>query len=224
MSIDPSRTVAELVVERPSRARVFEQLGLDYCCGGKQSLTDACAAGGVDPAAAAAALEEAGDAPPPGEGVDWSTAPLTELCDHIVDVHHVRLRSELPRLSVLLEKVEGAHGAGRPELASIRETFEALRAQLEAHVADEEERLFVVCRSGAPVEPAMLAGLEETHAATGEALETLRRLSRDYDLSGAFCNTHRAALDGLHELELDLHQHIHEENNVLFPRVLAGAA
>lgn len=222
MPIDPSRSVAELVLERPARARVFEQLGLDYCCGGKLSLTEACAARGVDPDAAAAALEQAADATA-SEDVDWSAAPLARLCDHIVDVHHARLRADLPRLSVLLQKVERAHGEGRPELASMRETFETLRAELEAHVTEEEERLFVACRSGDSVDPAMLTGLEETHAATGEALATLRRLSSDYDLAGAFCNTHRAALDGLHELELDLHQHIHEENNVLFPRVLARA-
>jgi len=221
MSIDPSRTVAELVLERPSRARVFERLGLDYCCGGKRSLAEACAGRGIDPAAAVAALAAAADAEAP-ESTDWSSAPLGALCDHIVEAHHARLREELPRLSGLLEKVVRAHGTGRPELTELRQTFEAMRAELETHMADGEERVFPACRAGTPVGPRELAALEHEHAATGAALARLRELTGGHDLDRALCNTHRAALDGLRELELDLHLHIHEENNVLFPRALAA--
>jgi regulator of cell morphogenesis and NO signaling len=219
--IDPSRTVAELVLEQPSRSRVLEELGIDYCCGGKQSLTDACAARGIAPADAVSALDAAENEP--SEERDWTQATLPELCDHIVSAHHERLREELPRLDTLLEKVVRAHGDERPELAELRTTFIALRSELEEHMLAEEQQLFPLVRSGGPYDAEQVAGLEHDHAWAGSALARLRELSGGYDLDLALCNTHRATLDGLHAFELDLHQHIHEENNVLFPRALAAA-
>lgn len=219
--MDPSRTLAQLVLEQPSRTRALERLGLDYCCGGKRSLTDACAARGIDLDEALAAL--AADAEPGGEeDEDWTDEPLAALCEHIVEVHHGRLRAELPRLSELLAKVERAHGRDRPELAPLRTTFEAMRAELEVHMLDEEARLFPACTAGEPLAPGLLAELEAEHLATASALERLRELTGGFDLTTVRCNTHRATVDGLRELELDLHRHIHEENNVLFPRALAA--
>ena len=221
MPIDPSRTVAELVLEEPARARVFEELGLDYCCGGRRSLTDACGARGVAVHEAVAALEAA----PSGSSTerDWTRVPLAELCDHIVAAHHDRLREELPRLDVLLDKVVRAHGDGRPELSEVRETFVALRTELEEHLSAEEDELFPLVRAGGPYDARRLAELEDEHEFAGSALARLRELTGGFDTGRALCNTHRATLEALRELELDLHQHIHEENNVLFPRALATA-
>jgi regulator of cell morphogenesis and NO signaling len=219
--IDPSRTVAELVLEQPSRSRVFEELGVDYCCGGKRSLTDACEARGIPLDQAVAALESAANDTSPER--DWTQAPLPELCDHIVSSHHEHLREELPRLDTLLEKVVRAHGDARPELTELRDIFTALRNELEEHITTEEEELFPLVRTGGPYDAKQVAELEHDHESAGSALAKLRELSGGYDLDQALCNTHRATLDGLRELELDLHQHIHEENNVLFPRALAAA-
>lgn len=219
--IDPSRTVADLVLEQPSRARVFEGLGVDYCCGGRQSLNAVCDARGLAVEDAVAALESAAGVPSAER--DWASAPLSELCDHIVTAHHDHLREELPRLDGLLEKVVRAHGDGRPELSELRDTFVALRSELEEHIVTEETQLFPLVRSGGPYDAEQVAELEHEHAWAGSALARLRDLSDGYDLDHALCNTHRATLDGLRELELDLHQHIHEENNVLFPRALAAA-
>jgi regulator of cell morphogenesis and NO signaling len=221
MSIDPSRSVADLVLELPSRARVLEQLGVDYCCGGKRSLADACAGGGVGLDTTLAALESASQER--STEPDWTRASLAELCDHIVSAHHGLLRTELPRLDSLLATIVRVHGAGRPELAELRSTFAGLRDELEEHMASEEERLFPVCRTGGPFDAEQLAELSHEHDATGAALARLREIAQGYDLDQALCNTHRATLDGLHSLERDLHQHIHEENNVLFPRALATA-
>ncbi len=221
MPIDPSRPLAELVLERPSRARVLERFGLDYCCGGKRSLAEACEHRDLEPETVAAELEAA--ALRPDAERDWGRAPLAELAEHIVRDHHGLLRRELPRLGALLEKVERAHGAELPELAELRETFAAMRAELEEHMADEEADVFPSFRDGGPFDPAEIAELEAEHAATGAALERLRELTGGYDLKRARCNTHRATIDGLRELELDLHRHIHEENNILFPRVFAAA-
>jgi len=221
--IDHSRSLAELVLERPAHARVFERLGLDYCCGGKESLEDACAERGLDPATVAAFLESELE-PSAAESADWTAAPLADLCAHIVETHHARLRWELPRLSELAERVLAVHGADRPELAEVREVFEGLRAELEEHVEDEEARLFPAILAGGPPAPETLAQLEHDHDAAGAALRRLRELTGGYALDRALCSTYRLLLEGLHGLELDLHQHVHEENNVLFPRVRALAA
>jgi regulator of cell morphogenesis and NO signaling len=221
MPIDPSSTVAELVLEQPSRARVFEELGLDYCCGGRTPLADACEARGVpvnEAVAALGAVEEL-----PTNEREWTTVPLPELCDHIVTDHHDRLREELPRLDALLEKVVRAHGDERPSVVELRDTFTALRGDLEEHLAAEEEQLFPLVRAGGPYDAEQVRELEHDHEWAGSALARMRELTDGYDLEQAMCNTHRATLDGLHELELNLHQHIHEENNVLFPRALAAA-
>ena len=221
MPIDPSRTVAELVLEQPSRARVFEELGLDYCCGGKTPLAEACEARGVPVHEAVAALGAAAELP--ASERDWTNVPLPELCDHIVSDHHNRLRAELPRLDALLEKVVRAHGDERPSVVELRDTFSALRGDLEQHLAAEEAQLFPLVRAGGPYDAEQVRELEHDHEWAGSALARMRELTDGYDLEQAMCNTHRATLDGLHELELDLHQHIHEENNVLFPRALAAA-
>jgi len=218
--IDPSRTVAELVLERPARARVFETLGVDYCCGGKQSLTAACDVRGLVVTDTVAALESAAELP--SSEPDWTRATLPDLCDHIVAVHHDRLREELPRLDGLLEKVVRAHADEHPELRELRDTFVTLRSELEEHIALEEAELFPAVRAGGPYDADQVASLEHDHEVAGSALERLRDLSGGYALGHALCNTHRATLDSLRDLELDLHQHIHEENNVLFPRALAA--
>jgi len=227
MTVSPSTTVADLVSDRPARARLFEQLGLDYCCGGKRSLEDACRAKGLDVGTVATMLDVLDRS---GETHDdLADATLGEICDHIVAFHHERLRTELPRLSGLLAKVVKAHGAERPELAPVQATYEELRVELEEHMAGEEEHAFPAVRAveagGAANGLApRIAELETEHALAGELLQRLSELTDGYSLAGVGCNTHRAALDGLAELQRDLHLHIHEENNVLFPRVAAALA
>ena len=116
-------TVGQLVVERPSRARVLEAFGLDYCCGGKKPLSQACRERDLDPAAVFAALEEESGRPAPASP-DWATRPLGELADHIQQTHHTYLKADLPRLSFLAEKVARVHGGRHPELiAQYRENF-----------------------------------------------------------------------------------------------------
>ena len=228
-AIDTKRTVGELVTERPSRARVFERLGIDYCCGGKRPLEDACAAKRLDAGTVAAmleAVEEAG-----GDQTDWSRASLGELCDHIVETHHAYLRDELPRLSGLVGKVTRTHGVRHPELEDVLETYEGLAAELSEHMLKEEHELFPACRRLeeseeilAPGLAAPIAVMEDEHAAVGAALERLRVLTGGYEPPTDACNSYRAMLDSLETLERDLHEHIHEENNILFPRAAALAA
>jgi regulator of cell morphogenesis and NO signaling len=228
--ISPERTVAELVVEAPGRSRVFEELGIDYCCGGRRSLASACAERGLDADAVAARLAEV-EVEGGQEGEDWAAAPLSALCDHIVEIHHAFLRRELPLLGALVDKVARVHGDAHPKLLETQEHYGAVAAELRIHMAEEEEMLFPACRrleesgeSGLDSLADAVAELESDHAATGAALERIRLLNRDFAPPADACNSYRAMLDRLETLERDLHRHIHEENNILFPRAAAREA
>lgn len=228
--IRPERTVGELVAERPSRSRVFERFQIDYCCGGKRSLADACAGRRLDPALVIAALRDAERPADEDAEPDWTTAPLADLIANIVERHHAFLRLALPRISELAEKVRHAHAAGHPELDEVGETFQDLRVELESHMRKEEQVLFPVVAAmeaqrarlttcfGTVGNPIRM--MEHEHDVAGAALKRLRTLTRDYRPPGDACNSYRALLAALAELETDLHVHIHKENNVLFPRAI----
>lgn len=220
-------TVGELVTERPSRARVFEKHGIDYCCGGKMPLTEACGHRGVSVDLVARELAEA-DAAPSGEERDWAAAALTELADHIEQTHHAYLRRELPRLTQLVSKVASVHGERHPEMREALRVFMGLRSELESHMLKEEQVLFPMIRGLEQADGPMtfhcgsinnpIRMMEFEHDNAGDALARLRELTSDYTPPADGCNTFRATLSGLAELEQDLHQHIHKENNILFPR------
>lgn len=227
MPIDHDASLAELVVARPQAAAVFERLRLDYCCGGATTLADACARRGLDAGTVAALLDGLPDGSSEDERLvahDVKRASIGELCDHIVVAHHGPLRPALDRIDHLLGTVVRVHGANQRSLLDVDRLFSALRSDLEAHLNVEEGRLFPACRtleaSGpAAFDDSVLALLEDDHAATGDALCAIRELTGDFDERKASCSTHRQLLAELRAFELDLHQHVHEENNILFPRV-----
>ena len=220
--------VGHLVAEKPERSRVFERHGLDYCCGGKRSLEDACRDKSLDPSTVVAELE-ALDAPGADE-VSPADMSMTDLVDHIVETHHRYLRGELPRLVGLIDKVNGVHGTAYPWLEEVRQTFADLVAELEPHMAKEEQVLFPMIREldraidapsfhcGSVSNPIRL--MEHEHDAAGFALNRLRELTFHFAPPEGACNSFRAMLDGLAALETDLHLHIHKENNVLFVRAV----
>jgi regulator of cell morphogenesis and NO signaling len=233
MSVDQSAGLATLVAERPSRAQLFERLHLDYCCGGSQTLAEACGRRGLDTNTVCELLEalDEGRLPAePREERDWREAGIGELCDHIVSAHHEGLRGELPRVSELLATVVRVHGGDRPELEEVSRRFARISGDLEHHLEIEEQALFPACRSleanraAGAVDEELIDRHEADHSGLGEELVELRELAGGYDTSQALCSTHRALLEALRHFEADLHRHIHEENNVLFPRVreLAG--
>ncbi|MEW6638770.1 MAG: iron-sulfur cluster repair di-iron protein [Actinomycetota bacterium] len=228
--ISADSVVSELVTENPGWARVFERFGIDYCCGGGRSLAAACAAAGLRPDEILRELESA--EPEEGDGRDWSRATMSELVDHIVEDHHAYLREELPRLAFLVEKVAGVHGDAHPELLEVREVFAGLRAELESHTVKEERVLFPACKEleGAEKMPEFGFGsvrnpisvMFEEHIEAGEGLKRIRSLTRDYVVPEGACNSYRAMLYGLAELERDTHLHVYKENSLLFPRVVAA--
>lgn len=231
-NITPETTVGEIVRAVPARSRVFENLGIDYCCGGKKPLAEACRAKNLDPATVVvmlAALEGAANGP----AADSDTMTMTELCDHIESVHHGYLREELPRLDFMTRKVAAVHGDHEPRLLEVRRVFEAFNAEMTAHTQEEDTTVFPAIRQlesasgdkGAAVAQLKeaFAKLEAEHENAGAALAQFKALTDDYTPPEWACNTFHALYDGLEKLEKRTHQHVHQENNVLFPRALAVA-
>lgn len=228
-------TVGDLVKDRPARSRIFEQLQIDYCCGGRLTLADACAKRGLDVDAVLRQLElsDTADAAEPAL-VDADRMGLGELADHIVHTHHAYLREELPRLDMLTQKVVAVHGKGEPRLRRIRDVFVQFEMELSDHMWKEEQILFPMIRQieTAQTAPDFHCGslanpigqMEREHESAGDALQQFRALSDDYTPPDGACNTFRALYEALAGLERDMHQHVHKENNVLFPKALQREA
>jgi regulator of cell morphogenesis and NO signaling len=231
MSIDGTRTVGELVAERIDRARVFDDLGIDYCCHGKATLAEACRRLGLDAAEVAAAIERSDSEPDPSDEPDYRAMPLGRLADHIESSHHVFMKRELPRLRALLDKVAAAHGGRHPELLELGEVFAAFRDEIDSHLAKEEQVLFPLIRrlEAATTLPSVHCGtvnnpirvMEHEHDSAGAALSRMRELTGEFRTPDDGCESYRALMDGLAAVEADLHRHIHKENNVLFPGAAA---
>lgn len=231
MPTQTGKTVRELVLENPAAARVFERFGIDYCCGGDKSLAEACAAAKVPASDVIAALES------PGSGSaerDWSAAPLAELAQHIVEKHHTFTREEMKRLEPLLAKVVSVHGQNHPELLRVRGAFQELCQELSLHMMKEEQILFpyiaemeAAATSHRPLPPAMFGTVQNPvrmmmleHDSAGQALAEIREKTNAYALPPDACVSYQTLYRALREFEADLHQHIHLENNILFPRAL----
>jgi regulator of cell morphogenesis and NO signaling len=232
-AITEQTTVGELARAIPASTRVFERYGIDFCCGGGKTLAEASQAKGI---ALEGLLHELGKADgfPDNESKrDWNAATAASLIDHILDKHHAYLRSQFPRLARMLAKVIEVHGERHPDqLRPLAPVYGALQKELEEHMWKEENILFPLirqmesARAGGGMMPPMPVGgpiqvMEMEHESAGNALRELRRISADYRPPEDACNTYRALLDGLKTLESDLHQHIHLENNILFPKALA---
>ncbi len=231
-AIDITSTVGDLVRQRPDRSRIFERLNIDYCCGGKLPLSEACAMAGVDANDVLAQLQQADVEPAQTSGrlVDADAMGLTELADHIEATHHAYLREELPRLDQITEKVARVHGEKDKRLLQVRDAFCALQDELMSHMLKEERILFPLIRQmEASDEPANfhcgsianpIRQMEAEHDSAGDALSLMRSATDAYAPPEWACNTYRAMLDALATLERDMHQHIHKENNVLFPKAM----
>jgi regulator of cell morphogenesis and NO signaling len=236
MNVTTEKTIRELALEKPGAARVFERLGIDYCCGGKQTLEQACRTASIPVEEVLDALEVA----PSSEqafpkDTNWQTAPLADLISHIKGTHHKYTRQEVARLGPLFDKVCSVHGSNHPELFELRETFHGLAGELTTHLMKEEMVLFpyiermeesVLQKEGILPPPFgtvqnPVAMMEHEHDSAGSALRALRASSKGYTAPADACVTYQTLYKTLSELEADLHQHIHLENNILFPRAIA---
>jgi regulator of cell morphogenesis and NO signaling len=235
MILSLDKTVRDLALELPQATRVLEKLKIDYCCGGDKPLGEACATAGIEVANLERMLEDAGQAETRGNGsLDFQQATLSELIDHILDKHHVYTKSEMERLEPLIDKVIAAHGENHSELREIGGTFQRLCADLKPHMFKEEEILFPYIlemeRASQQNRPAPFAPFGTVnnpvrmmmmeHETVGGILRELRALSSNYTVPADGCISYQTLYQALETLEGDLHQHIHLENNILFPRAI----
>jgi regulator of cell morphogenesis and NO signaling len=234
MAIDTMKSVREFAVELPGATRVFEKLGIDYCCRGNRLLEEACMEAGVPAEQVIALLEKeggCGDLDRPTSH-DWSSATLSSLTAYIITKHHGFMREELSRLTELMAKVLAAHGENHPELHRVQSIFRELKDELTDHMLKEEQILFPYINNleasvarGEPVQVPFFGSVRnpirimtQEHDNAGRSLRGLREASSDFQVPVDACASFRALYQALEALEMDLHAHIHLENNILFPR------
>ena len=230
------KNVRELALENPSATRVFEKLGIDYCCDGNQSLEQACSAANISIDQVLDLLAMADSATLAAQkDRDWQREPLSGLVAHIIGTHHTYTRTEIVRLGPLFDKVCSVHGKNHPELRQLRASFRGLAQELTMHMMKEEMVLFpyIIRMESAVIqnEPALpppfgtaknpISMMEHEHDSAGNALRAMRHASSGYAPPSDACVSYQTLYKALADFEADLHQHIHLENNILFPRAIA---
>lgn len=234
MTLTTTKTVRDYAIETPQTIPVFEKLGIDYCCGGNRPLDEACAAANLNLDQVLQSLDAALAEPPRPTDRELRAGSLAELISHIVSTHHTFVRTQIPEIGRLIEKVHSKHGPNHPELGEIRGTFTGLGQELMMHLMKEENILFPYIERmeesvlqhepilpppfGTVANPVRM--MEHEHDDAGAALRMLRKTSQNYTPPADGCTTFRALYTALENFEKDLHQHIHLENNVLFPKAL----
>jgi len=232
MQITSEKTVREIALEDPSSIRVFESLGIDYCCGGKRPLGDACFRAEVAVDDVVKLLEQARSKAQAPESQEWKK--LGELIESIVGNHHAYVRRETPRIDGFLTKVVARHGAAHPEVTRISELFSAISSELATHMLKEEQILFpyiermeksIEAGNGVPsaffgTVRRPIASMIADHDDAGALLAEIRKLSQDFHTPDGACPTYVGLYQALEEFERDLHRHVHLENNILFPRAV----
>ena len=223
MVITAESKVGELAAEHPLATRVFARHGIDFCCAGGQPLATACGKRGVDVADVIGELEREIEGQP-ADVVHWDERPLGELIDHILVTYHEPLKEELPRIEAMMRKVHTVHGARDQErFDALLATVLEIRAEIEGHLPKEEEMLFPMIRAGRGATLGMpMSVMEEEHEILGGLLRKVRELTNDYVVPDDACNTYRALWVALEDLELETHEHIHLENNILHKRAQRG--
>jgi regulator of cell morphogenesis and NO signaling len=231
--LSPAQTVRQLATDVPNATRIFEQLGIDYCCGGGKSLSEACAQARLSVDDVLRSLEQGSTkATTSEENADFQRYGLRQLVEHIVDTHHSYVKQEIPRIQKLLAKVAAVHGKGHAELVQMAQVFAGLGEEMTSHMMKEEMVLFPYISElesaieeqrrkpfapfGKVSNPVQMMEME--HESAGGALRELRALSSDYTPPQEACFSYRTLFSALETFEKDLHQHIHLENNILFPK------
>jgi len=230
MTINPATTVRQLAIEMPGATRVFEKFKIDYCCGGNKPLVEACTNAGLD----LQELEQQlalGETTRALQTTNYKEMRLPILVEHIVNKHHVFTKDEIVRLEALATKVESVHGDSHPELRQVSVLFRRLCNDLKPHMFKEEHVLFPYIvqlerasthKLNAPFAPFGTVNnpvrmMMMEHDVAGEILRELRKLTNDYTVPADVCISYKTLYEALAAFEEDLHQHIHLENNILFP-------
>ena len=223
-SLTPATSVGELAIRHPASTRVLHRRGIDFCCKGTRSLEEVCQSRGMDVQKLLAELRVELSRTD-GRPIVWAERSQASLVEHIFVNFHVPEREELRRLDALARKVQKAHGERAPGLfQKLVSTFGALRDELEPHMEREESMLFPWVLSGLPVpQHGPIARMMAEHDECEHLLDQLRELTQNYRVPDEACASWRALWAGLEAFDSDLHEHMHLENNILFPRAHGGA-
>ena len=227
-------TLKEIVTQDFQTAAIFEKFSLDFCCRGGKTIEQACREKGISPETVMQELSLLRQEQTSGEG-RFSEMETEDLIGYITRHHHSYVRTMIPILYTHTQKVAGVHGANHPEVIEIARHFEAVAAELQQHMAKEEQMLFPFIlrlseakREGRIVERAPFGSvqnpirmMESEHQNAGDELYEIRSLSGGYAPPEDACTTFRVTYQELQSFEKDLHQHVHLENNILFPRAVA---
>jgi regulator of cell morphogenesis and NO signaling len=227
-----SMTIGDIVAADFRTAAIFERYGIDFCCGGRRPVGDACRVAAVAPSDVQAAIDALEPAAAGGTAVEhW---PLDRLIDHIVSVHHAYVHSSMPAIRQYLARLVEVHGSRHPELVRILSCFDTLTRDLSQHLLKEEHVLFpylrelqrrpaadgrICCPFGTVENPIRM--MEREHREAADELSAIRELTRGYAAPDDGCTTYRVCMAELQRFERDLHRHVHLENNVLFPKSIA---
>ncbi len=231
IKFDGTETVGAIVAEYPNAGTFFMKYSIDFCCGGNRPLSAAAEEKRMDPEKVFTEL--AGFLSGSSSTEErWNTLPAEELIAHIISTHHDYLREHLPLISKMTNKVANVHGPRHPELIEIDKLFHQLKGELEEHIEKEEDELFpliVIYDKDKSKKTKELAEngiekLEAEHDVAGRILEKIRELSSGFTLPDDACNTYRLTYHSLEELERDMFQHVHLENNILFKPFSGEAA
>jgi regulator of cell morphogenesis and NO signaling len=235
MMLNDEKTVGEIAAEFQAAAWVFEKYHIDYSCGGKHPLVEACRVVGARARDVMEEVESASGTGPASDTPDWSTAPLWQLIQHILDKHHAWLRQELLLIEQMMDGLIDVHGTKRPySILPLRRIFICLQSEMEEHMNREEHILFPaivelesVPANGGPVARCVFDSvrnltsmMEQEHYIATQYLDEMRDLTYGYDLPENACHSFRVLYEELQTLEADMRTHIHLENNILFPHAV----
>lgn len=217
--MDKQISIGEIVAGLPEAAAIFKKAGIDYCCGGNRKLAEVILEQGIDEESLYSQLKKASaDRAARYQGNDFLSMEPGALSNYIEDTHHAYMWKVLPEITEILEVVLRAHGRNHQELFQVYRLFGSLKTELEQHLLKEETMLFPVISEEASSREEKLRLSKEIideHIAAGEILSELRRVTGDYAIPADACPTFIKAYEMLEEMEQDLHQHIHLENNIL---------
>lgn len=223
-----AQSVGEIVVLLPKAGEVFKQYKIDFCCGGKRPLKEVLQEKRLNEGEVLKKLDEAYEKArsKKAQTADFADMPSDRLIEYIIDRHHAYLKRVLPELAEFLITILRVHGMKHKVLFRVHKLFSALKPDLEQHLLKEEEVVFPLIEkyqeepsAGLLAEIRDIVGeTEEEHVAAGNILKELREITGDYAIPPDGCNTFRITYELLEELEGDLFQHIHLENNILFKK------
>lgn len=225
-----STKTGDIVTKLPAASKLFKQYKIDFCCGGDRPIGTVLQEKGLHETDILQQLNELYAANTAKQEINWETAPLHTLVDYIITHYHVRTNEMLAELNTFVMKIYRVHGDHHAHLKDVYQLFSKLKAELEPHLVEEERDVFPHIVSyeqyGSQTDLAQakqqIANLESEHEAAGTLLKKLRTVTNDYQVPEDACTTYRLTYLKLEELESLTFEHIHLENNILFPQLMRG--